>query len=288
MAEVSEVDKKLVITREGAEVEVYLFGATVTKFKTSSGKEAIWLSTCAKLDGTKAIRGGIPLVFPQFGQPITEMAQHGFARNNIWTVKEKTDKGVVLTLDNKVATHDAWKYEYELTFTIEVGSDSLDTTLSIKNPTAEAFTFQCLQHTYLDVKDIAKTTISGLNGGRFLDKASADPAAMVISTDSEMTIDKFTDRVFVGGNLGDGKKSVVSVKGEGISFVVEGEATLDSTTIPSDVVVWNPWDEKAKGMADFDDEGYKKMLCIEPGLVSAFHTLPAGKTMALIQRLKVS
>jgi D-hexose-6-phosphate mutarotase len=30
-----------------------------------------------------AIRGGIPVVFPQFGQPDAAMAQHGFARYQV-------------------------------------------------------------------------------------------------------------------------------------------------------------------------------------------------------------
>lgn len=29
------------------------------------------------------------------------------------------------------------------------------------------------------------------------------------------------------------------------------------------VVVWNPWQEKAAGMADFDDDGWRNMLCVE-------------------------
>ena len=45
----------------------------------------------------------------------------------------------------------------------------------------------------------------------------------------------------------------------------------------SDVVVWNPWAEKAKGMADFaPDDAYKKMICAEAGSVSTWQTLEAG------------
>jgi len=35
-----------------------------------------------------------------------------------------------------------------------------------------------------------------------------------------------------------------------------------------DVVFWNPWVEKAKAMSDFNDEGYKNMVCVEPGFVA--------------------
>jgi glucose-6-phosphate 1-epimerase len=39
------------------------------------GKEKLFLSSKAILNGTKAIRGGIPLVFPQFGPGVLQ--QHG-------------------------------------------------------------------------------------------------------------------------------------------------------------------------------------------------------------------
>lgn len=48
----------------GESVEVLLYGATVISWKDASGDEKLWLSEAAKLDGSKAVRGGIPVVFP--------------------------------------------------------------------------------------------------------------------------------------------------------------------------------------------------------------------------------
>lgn len=48
----------------GESIEVLLYGATVLSWKDAAGDEKLWLSEGAKLDGTKAVRGGIPLVFP--------------------------------------------------------------------------------------------------------------------------------------------------------------------------------------------------------------------------------
>ena len=47
----------------GDSVEVLLYGATVISWK-SNGKENLWLSKAAKLDGSKPVRGGVPVVFP--------------------------------------------------------------------------------------------------------------------------------------------------------------------------------------------------------------------------------
>jgi glucose-6-phosphate 1-epimerase len=48
----------------GESVQVLLYGATVISWKDGSGDEKLWLSDAAKLDGSKAVRGGIPIVFP--------------------------------------------------------------------------------------------------------------------------------------------------------------------------------------------------------------------------------
>lgn len=48
----------------GESIEVLLYGATIISWKDAKGNEKLWLSEAAKLDGSKAVRGGIPLVFP--------------------------------------------------------------------------------------------------------------------------------------------------------------------------------------------------------------------------------
>lgn len=49
----------------GESVEVYLFGATVTSWKSNGGQtENLWVSEAADLTGQKPIRGGVPVVFP--------------------------------------------------------------------------------------------------------------------------------------------------------------------------------------------------------------------------------
>jgi glucose-6-phosphate 1-epimerase len=54
----------------GETVEVHLCGATVISWKNANGSENLWLSEKAILDGSKAIRGGIPVVFPVSKRPL--------------------------------------------------------------------------------------------------------------------------------------------------------------------------------------------------------------------------
>ncbi len=48
----------------GESVEVLLYGATVLSWKDAAGVEKLWVSEKAKTDGSKAVRGGVPVVFP--------------------------------------------------------------------------------------------------------------------------------------------------------------------------------------------------------------------------------
>jgi glucose-6-phosphate 1-epimerase len=48
----------------GESIEVLLFGATIISWKDAKGGEKLWVSEKAKTDGTKAVRGGVPVVFP--------------------------------------------------------------------------------------------------------------------------------------------------------------------------------------------------------------------------------
>jgi glucose-6-phosphate 1-epimerase len=64
---VGEGGSQKVVARlpSGESIEVLLFGATVTSWKSNGGKtENLWLSEAADLTGKKAVRGGVPVVFP--------------------------------------------------------------------------------------------------------------------------------------------------------------------------------------------------------------------------------
>ena len=79
---------------QGASAELLLYGATVISWKCadnpdSEPSERLFVSSTAFLDGSKPVRGGIPIVFPCFGAPThpdhTKLNQHGFARSEVWS-----------------------------------------------------------------------------------------------------------------------------------------------------------------------------------------------------------
>ncbi len=73
---------------------ILFYGATVVSWKvpneTAQPEERLFVSSKAFTDGSKPVRGGIPVVFPCFGAPThpehAKLSQHGFARNEIWTL----------------------------------------------------------------------------------------------------------------------------------------------------------------------------------------------------------
>jgi glucose-6-phosphate 1-epimerase len=152
-------------------VTVHLYGATVTSWKTSSGEEQLFLSEKAILDGSKAIRGGIPVVFPVFGPPPKDHAtsalpQHGFARISYWEYLGKStsesslstagdsvklDFGLSTTmLDDKA--RNTWPYDFGLVYSITLGKGTLETGMHVQNKGDKSFDFHCLFHTYLRIK----------------------------------------------------------------------------------------------------------------------------------------
>ena len=123
----------LILTHgSGAVCEVYPHGATVTRYTSPTGAEVLWTSESAVFDGTKAIRGGIPVVFPQFGPAADArvggpgtMAQHGFARTAAWTVDaagtkilDSGDPQAVLTLADSAATRALWPHAFACSYTV--------------------------------------------------------------------------------------------------------------------------------------------------------------------------
>ena len=49
----------------GATASITEFGATLVSYKAASGREVLFVSGEALFNGKKAIRGGVPLVYPQ-------------------------------------------------------------------------------------------------------------------------------------------------------------------------------------------------------------------------------
>lgn len=273
----------------GASATIYPYGATVTSFETASKRELLFVSSSAKLDGSKAIRGGIPLVFPQFGHPDKSYPQHGFLRRNVWTVVDTNqhDDDVdnkaaccELTLqlkDVKEARGGKWDVGTGLDCTasmlVKIEAEKLTTTLTVTNTGETSFDFQTLFHTYYKVEDgkaLDKdlTYVEGLKGYLVEDKVTNEEYTQ---DDQPIIVDREVDRIY--RDVTTPVLDVVIQTGAGKKVGLQAKAKVGETEAPVSVVVWNPYIEKAKGMSDFTDEQYHDMICVEPGLLHDVPTL---------------
>jgi glucose-6-phosphate 1-epimerase len=105
--------------------------------------------------------------------------------------------------------------------------------------------------------------VTGLNGAPYVDKVDG---LKTKTQSSAVTITGETDRVYTPT----GTDPIVVVEGGKPLYTIQRDNL-------GDAVVWNPWTEKAKGMSDFTPkDGFKNMICVEAGSVSAWQSLEAG------------
>ena len=109
---------------DGALVEFYPYGAQVTSWRPAGGEERLFLSERAVFSPGVAIRGGVPVCFPQFsGQG--PLLKHGFARLSTWKLVSANQAGAsaqaVLQLADSEGTRAIWPFAFLLTLTVTVG-----------------------------------------------------------------------------------------------------------------------------------------------------------------------
>ncbi|WP_279452243.1 D-hexose-6-phosphate mutarotase [Aeromonas dhakensis] len=254
----------LTIDNGYARAQISLFGAHVLSYQRHDEPASIWLSDKAVLDGSKPIRGGIPLCWPWFGPAPARVGSgrpsHGFARTSLWTLDGVSDHGdgtlVHLSLRDNEATRQLWPHAFELELDVLVGKE-LALVLTTRNTGKEPLVYGGALHTYLQISAPEAVSVSGL-GEPYADKLTGQNGQQ----QGPLTLNGPLDRVYWQPD------AQVSIQdGERQTRVVSGNH--DS------VVVWTPWLEGASAMADMSDDGYRTMLCVEAAIASE-----AGVTVA--------
>lgn len=251
--------------------EFYLLGASVTHFQKHGEPPLLFLSEKSRFEKDAPIRGGIPIIFPWFGKPAERATQHGFARVRHWElveIKKQADGSVTAHLSLPVS---AELLSIPLDYYITVGK-TLTVELVVTNFSADEFTFENCLHTYFTIGDISQVSVVGLQGVEYLDALAARARKQEMSDAIRFTGE--VDRLYLN------TPHPVEIRDASLrrSILVEKEGS--ATT-----VVWNPWIEKSKAMADFGDNEYQRMVCVESGNAAANAiTLGVGHEA----RLKVS
>jgi glucose-6-phosphate 1-epimerase len=269
---------RLVITAAEGEAHVYLHGAHVTHFQSRGGRPALFLSEKSHfVDGEpgKAIRGGVPICFPWFGANAAEPSApaHGFARLLAWRCGDVVDEpggDVVATLhlEPNAYTRTLFAHDFEATLRVRVGAQ-LTLDLGVRNTGAAPFAIEEALHSYFAVGDAQRVSITGLETAAYFDKT--DGAARKAPEGQPITITRETDRVYPHAS---GRVTIEDP-------VWERRIHVDKVGSAS-TVVWNPWVDKARAMADFGDDEWRRMACVETANVgSDAVTVAPGATQAL-------
>mmetsp|Transcript_97883 Transcript_97883/g.272350 ORF Transcript_97883/g.272350 Transcript_97883/m.272350 type:complete len:295 (-) Transcript_97883:111-995(-) len=280
----NDLDTVVLTHPSGASAEVYLWGATLASYKSPSGKENIFVSPGAKFDEKAAIRGGVPVVFPQFGRPIESMPQHGFARISKWSIAEL--KGTAVEAVAVFSTADSefslaqWPHKFALLYEVSLTADRLKMTLQVTNTDEKPWSFQALLHSYFSVSDVAEVGVEGLKGLRYDDKTTGgDPKD---EAREQVVVEGYTDSVYLNTDPAPKEVTIVAKGGEPL-YKLSHTAKLSGAERPCDIVVWNPHEEKSPG--DLPVPAYQNFVCVEPGLVGQAHELQPGATAEVSQSI---
>lgn len=239
-----------------AESEISLFGGHVLTYRRHGEAPLLWLSDKAVLDGSKPIRGGIPLCWPWFGPAPERVGSgkpaHGFARTTLWTLDGVSDHEdgtlVHLSLRDSESTRLLWDHDFELELDVLVGRE-LSLVLTTRNTGSAPLVYNGALHSYLHISDPAAVAVSGL-GDSYLDKVVGGRHAQ---QQGPLTLSGALDRIYLHADA--------SV------FVQDAQRRIEVTSGNHDsIVVWTPWLEGATAMADMSDDGYLNMLCVEAAI----------------------
>jgi D-hexose-6-phosphate mutarotase len=239
-----------------ASAELFLHGAHLTRFQPEGTAPVLFLSSASHFTPNKPIRGGVPVIFPWFGGRAghSEAPAHGFARTLPWQIEALSSAdwhtvSVVLRLEASDATRALWPHDFVLRHRVNIGSQ-LEMILEVENTSSAPFQFEEALHTYLAVSDVRTIALTGLADTAYLDKV--DGAQRKQQDSAPVRIVGETDRVYLNTRAacqfedpGDRRRIIVTKTGS------------DTT------VLWNPWIAKAKAMADFGDDEWPGMVCIE-------------------------
>src|SRR4051794_30111831 len=118
------MEKVEVRASDGAAVELYTHGAHVTSWKPASGEERLYLSDRSTFAADVAIRGGVPIIFPQFAE-MGPLPKHGLARISEWDLLRagRTSRGkgeAQLRLTASEHSRAIWDHAFTADFVVGV------------------------------------------------------------------------------------------------------------------------------------------------------------------------
>lgn len=235
---------------------IYFNGAHVAEWTPAGERPVLWLSQSSNYEAGKAIRGGVPLIFPWFGAGAdgNQTPAHGFARLAQWSLMRAkvSDTGIAtiqLTLSGAEIDPELsgnMPSDYQLEMHITMGRTLILQLVVTAGDTP--LRFEEGLHTYFAVGDIKQVSIDGVDGAAFSDRVTGQTGTQ----EGPVTFEGETDRVY------ESRQYLARINDPAWERTLQVEKVGSSQT-----VIWNPWIDKSKAMADFGDDEWTDMVCVE-------------------------
>lgn len=252
---------------DGARATLALHGGQLLSWQPAGAAEQLYLSPRSEPALGQAIRGGVPVCFPQFAER-GPLPKHGFARTLAWELVSREqgpdDALAVLRLRDSDATRKTWPHAFELELSVRIAGRSLDIELACENRGEAAFGFTAALHTYLRVADLDAASLEGLTGLRYFDSVLQREATerMALLLPGEKGVLDL-DRIYFGVD----RELLLAEDGRRLAIGQQGF---------EDAVVWNPGPERCAKLADMPADGWREMLCVEAACIGHPVELAAG------------
>jgi glucose-6-phosphate 1-epimerase len=268
---VTTTDRPIVAEAPGVRITASARGAHLMSW-TTHGVDRLWMSPLSRHGQAEALRGGVPVLFPQFGT-FGDLPKHGFARTADWQpVRAQPEQGratLSFQLTDSEETLAVWPHPFRARLDISASPIDLTMTLIVENRGPDVARFTGGLHTYLAVAD-PEAWISGLEGCHAWDGASTSSPHFSEHLEGRIRALDAQDLVISGA----------------LAPVVLNDAVLGAMHVAaegfSNRVVWNPGPGHSLPDVAAGDEA--RFVCIEPTAVVPV-VLPAGGVWEARQRL---
>ena len=238
------------LTHGQQRVLIARLGAQLLSWARPDG-DAMWTASNAAYDQGAPVRGGVPVVFPWFGEHATDLDKpaHGFVRSSEWTVVATARSSVTLAARDDAQTRALWPHEFSVELEVTL-TDALQITMRVHNPSAETFTFEQALHTYFAVGEVQTASVHGLEGVACTEHARAPEASW--DQDSPLRFRAETDRVFQD------TPAEITLEAPALGRVL----TLTAPAARS-AIVWNPWPAKTARLSQMAPDDWQAFCCVE-------------------------
>jgi glucose-6-phosphate 1-epimerase len=263
----------VVTATDGARFEAYLHGAHVTSWRAAGdADERLFVSAAARFEEGMAIRGGIPVCFPQFADQ-GKLPMHGLVRTVPWAMLEAgqaADGAAHARFRIERAAADAaWPHPFACELDVRALGNRLVVSLTATNTGPDPFDFTAALHTYLRMSDVRRAVVRGLSGAHYRDKVLKHDDD--VERAGEVAVDRPLDRVY--RRVPDALEVVDGTR----RLAVRAAGTTDT-------VVWNPGPQPELP-PDLDAGEWRSFLCVEAAVASAPKALAPGARWTLSQTL---